>query len=115
MDRDVQTRTAYHESGHAVAAVIRGEYVTYIDLEVEFETCTDVKRANIAFGVWAGRWAQAYWEENCTVDRIVEIFQTQSFHDWPRYEGARDDRRAAVRSLRCRKCDAVTDAEGFPV
>src|SRR6478672_13265272 len=29
---EVRRRTYYHESGHAVAAVVRGEYVKYMDL-----------------------------------------------------------------------------------
>jgi hypothetical protein len=90
MNRDERRRAAYHESGHAVASVSRGGYVKYIDLsraEEELqETCTDDKCANKAFMIWAGPWAQARWDGDCTVDRIMAIFQTQSFWDWPDYE-----------------------------
>lgn len=91
MNRDERRRrAAYHESGHAVASVRRGGYVHYTDLtkaeEEEQETKTDDKPANKAFMIWAGPWAQARWEGNCTVDRIMEIFQQQSYWDWPLYE-----------------------------
>jgi hypothetical protein len=76
-----------HESGHAIAAVIRHGYVKSMDFTPnEVETTTDVKKADFAFGVWAGPWAQAYWEQNPTVERMMEIFQTQSFWDWKYYE-----------------------------
>jgi hypothetical protein len=64
--------------------------VKYIDLtkvaEEEQETCTDDQLADNAFMIWAGLWAQARWEGNCTTDRIKAIFQTQSFWDWRLYE-----------------------------
>jgi hypothetical protein len=100
MGHDARTRAAFHESGHAVASVRRGGYVKYIDLskveEQEQETCTDDCRANVPFMIWAGPWAQARWEGDCTTDRIKTIFQTQSFWDWPLYEErfGRDDVRA---------------------
>jgi hypothetical protein len=104
----LRRRTYYHESGHAVASVKCGGYVKCIDLSDEVpETSTDVKRADVAFGIWAGLWAQAYWEGNCTVGRIMEIFQTQSYRDWPLYEEASDARRAAEMNVR----KAASDAE----
>jgi hypothetical protein len=98
----LRIRTYYHESGHALAAVIRDGYVTSMDMNLSYivETSTNLKKADKAFMVWAGPWAQAYWEGNCTVDRIMELFQTQSWFDWPVYEEARDGLRAAEMDVR---------------
>ena len=84
MNRDERRRrAAFHESGHAVASILRGGYVKYIDLtkarEELQETSTDDQPADKAFMIWAGPWAQARWEGNCTTERIKAIFQTQSF------------------------------------
>jgi hypothetical protein len=95
MNREERRRlTAYHESGHAVASVSRGGYVKHIDVvvaedlpdDLRQETCTDDKCANKAFVIWAGPWAEAYREGNCTLERITAIFQGQSFSDWRGYE-----------------------------
>ena len=73
-------RAAYHEAGHAVASVTRGGYVHYINLinADQADTKTDDKPANKTFMIWAGPWKQARWEGNCTVARIMKIFQKQS-------------------------------------
>ena len=94
-----------------------GGYVKYINLSgLEPETCTDVKCANEAFMILAGPWTQANWEGNCTLDRIVAIFQTQSYWDWPRYEEALDPRRAAEMDVRGAARDAeAADLLGRPV
>ena len=93
-------RDRYHESGHAIAAVIREGFVTSMDFSFEVETSTNLKKADVAFMAWAGPWAQAYWEGNCTVDRIMELLQTQSWVDWPIYEEASDPLRAAEMDVR---------------
>jgi hypothetical protein len=114
---EIRHRTYYHESGHAVAAVIRGGYVTSMDMNLSFivETTTDLKKVDEAFMVWAGPWAQAYWEGTCTVDRIVELFQTQSWFDWPAYEEARDGGRAAEMDVRGASGRAeFADLQGLP-
>ncbi|WP_166904386.1 hypothetical protein [Mycobacterium sp. DL440] len=86
----VRIRAAYHEAGHAVASMRRGGYVTYINLTDPAkhlqETSTDDQAADQAFKVWAGPWTRARWEANPTTQRVVEIFQTQSFFDWKFYE-----------------------------
>jgi hypothetical protein len=108
-------RDRYHESGHAIAAVIREGFVTSMDFSFEVETKTNLKKADEAFMVWAGPWAQAHWEGNCTVDRIMELFQTQSWFDWPVYEEARDPRRAAEMDVRGAALRAeVADGEKRP-
>ena len=95
MENDAATRTAYHEAGHAVAAVICGGYVKYINLSGPSLKCADE-----AFMVWAGPWTQAYWKGDCKTNRIVEIFQTQSYWDWPVYEEAVDPKNAAEVDVR---------------
>ncbi len=49
-------RDRYHESGHAIAAVIREGFVTSMDFSFEVETRTDLKKADMAFMAWAGPW-----------------------------------------------------------
>jgi hypothetical protein len=93
-------RDYYHESGHAIAAVIREGFVTSMDFSFEVETRTDLKEADFAFMAWAGPWAQAYWEGSCTVDRVMELLQTQSYFDWPVYEEARGLRTAPQKDVR---------------
>lgn len=88
-------RDRYHESGHAISAVIREGFVTSIDFSFEVETSTNLKKHDIAFMAWAGPWAQAQWEDNCTEERIMELLHTQSFVDWCVYENAKNPRRAA--------------------
>ncbi|OPX11993.1 hypothetical protein [Mycobacterium sp. AT1] len=86
----VRIRAAFHEAGHAVAALRRGGYVTYINLTDPVkqlqETSTDIQTADRAFMTWAGPWTQARWEGNPTMQRAIEILQTQSFFDWKFYE-----------------------------
>jgi hypothetical protein len=93
-------RDHYHESGHAIAAVIRDGFVTSMDFSFEVETTTNLKKADIAVMAWAGPWAQARWEDNCTVERTMELLQTQSFVDWTVYEEAANPRRAAEMDVR---------------
>jgi hypothetical protein len=76
-----------------VASVTRGGYVTSIDLTARKmgkrdlqETVTDDQPADKAFMIWAGPWAQARWEDDCTTERVQAIFRTQSFFDWRFYE-----------------------------
>lgn len=76
-----------------MASVARGGYVKSIDLTARRkgkrdlqETVTDDQPADKAFMIWAGPWAQARWEENCTTERIQAILRTQSFFDWREYE-----------------------------
>lgn len=76
-----------------MASVSRGGYVWSIDLTPRKkgkrhlqETVTDDQPADKAFMIWAGPWAQARWEDDCTTERIQVIFRTQSFYDWRHYE-----------------------------
>ncbi|MDT5067247.1 MAG: hypothetical protein QOK02_3402 [Mycobacterium sp.] len=110
MGDDWRPPTYYHESGHVIAALKRGGYVVSIDLnEVEPETDVPVEPPGRAFKIWAGPWAQAYFEdaENCTEVRVAALFQGQSFFDWPLYEEALDPQRA--KEIKVREAAAAAE------
>jgi hypothetical protein len=89
----------YHEAGHAIAAVTSDGYVKSMDVSSDDSDRAGTKSAvpetvDVAFLAWAGPWAQAYWEGNCTTERIVVFLRTQSEWDRLCYVTARDPAKA---------------------
>jgi hypothetical protein len=93
-------RTAYHEAGHAVAAVMRGGKCCHITIEPEGDydgrTNVVVAQHNLAFVTYAGIWAEARAEwgkvldgedDNCLTfdDHVAIAFERNAEGDLREY------------------------------
>tara|TARA_R110002096_G_scaffold4501_28_gene21244 strand:- start:4564 stop:5061 length:498 start_codon:yes stop_codon:yes gene_type:complete len=68
MESELQTRTAYHEAGHAVLAVLQGAEIESLSIELDWE---DAGRER--FGATRVRWPDDAWSEREVAIREVKI------------------------------------------
>ncbi|MEM1296678.1 MAG: hypothetical protein AAGH89_15020 [Verrucomicrobiota bacterium] len=69
MSSDLQTRTAYHESGHAVFAVLQGAEIECLSIEADWESAHERER----FGATRVTWPDENWSEREVAIREVKI------------------------------------------